>query len=186
MKIVCLDTETGGLDPRQHQVIEVAWQVFDGDDMVSQLRLPHYPHLVSPEAAAINNYYGRNLQDPSTWAGEADLAYLEDVLDGATLLGANPAFDAEFMAQVFPNRPWHYRLLDIESMAHATLLLKESWGLAKIAEYLRTESKGFYEIPEPDHTAAGDVRTTVAVYRALRNYVHSVTVGAVRDFLQVA
>jgi hypothetical protein len=43
--------------------------------------------------------------------------------------------------------------------------LSEPPGLASVANLCRDEG---YEVPEPDHTAEGDVRTTRAVYEALR------------------
>ena len=60
------------------------------------------------------------------WSRGAELAWhLENLLDGATIIAANPTFDAGFLSALFDangcKRRWHYRLRDIGSMAWAWL-----------------------------------------------------------------
>jgi hypothetical protein len=48
------------------------------------------------------------------------------VLDGAVLIGSNPAFDAEMLTHLFGRyftqpRPWHYRTVDIVTLAVGSL-----------------------------------------------------------------
>lgn len=56
------------------------------------------------------------------WSNPADLApHVAGLLDGATLIAANPTFDAGFLAAFLAAHNceprWHYRLRDIGSMA---------------------------------------------------------------------
>lgn len=171
-EIVFLDCETGGLNPETNPVIEVAWQRLTDNDPKS-LRFPHNPKAVRPEAAKINGYYERGLDDANTWARPEEIrAFVRDLV-GVTICGANPAFDAAMLgAWWLPafgygpgNPPWHYRMLDVEAMAYGVLGTDEVLGLSSVASLLRDQG---FTIPVADHTAEGDVRTTKAVYTTLR------------------
>ena len=74
---------------------------------------------------------------------------MQAALRNATLVAANPHFDASFLRRRWGHAPWKYRLLDIEAYAMGALNLIEPKGLAYIAEKLGVDA--------PDHTAAGDV-----------------------------
>jgi hypothetical protein len=167
---IVLDIETGGLGIGS-PVIEVAVMDLGTDLTPSDVRtlvFPHDPRAVQPEAASVNGYYERSLFDPSCWADEWTIARFFDDLYGATVVGCNPAFDTAHLSAVASSfkakAAWHYRMIDIESMAYGLLDLDDVPGLITIHEYLT--NMGF-EIPLPDHTAAGDVTATWACYRAL-------------------
>lgn len=42
---------------------------------------------------------------------------LKGLLDGAVLVGSNPAFDAGFLKAFLDEMPWHYRTVDIATLA---------------------------------------------------------------------
>jgi hypothetical protein len=157
-----LDTETTGLDPYVHDIIEVSWAL--GDAEPSTLVLPHSIKSADADALRINGYYERGLDDKSKWADADAVLPLRDALKGAHIAGSNPAFDAAFLkAAGFTG--WHHRLMDVPLWVAGRLNLPESLGLARTAILMR--ERGF-EIPEPNHTAGGDVLTTRAVYKAAR------------------
>lgn len=170
MSLLFLDTETGGLDPREHQLIEVAWAGEDRE--IHSLVLPHDPMRVDPFAAEVNRYHERQLNDRDKWATEMQAHELGDALKGATLVGANIAFDEAFLT-AFGFTGWHYRKLDLEALALGYIGyvkkdgVKRVPGLKDITDTLRGYG---LTIPEPDHTAAGDVATTIAVYDALSDW----------------
>jgi DNA polymerase III epsilon subunit-like protein len=171
LKLLCLDTETGGLNAQTDALVEVAWCDPSDPNGARSLVLPHDFEDVTPQAAEVNGYKARGLADPFNWATYDEIADFKSALKGATLIGANIAFDENFLAaNGFSG--WHYRKIDLESMAlplvgfvhdHRTDSLKVP-GLANVTDALRRRG---YGIPEPDHTALGDVRTTVAAYNAL-------------------
>lgn len=117
--LVFVDVETTGLDPTEHEVIEVAAIRVDArtlrlrSDYTSRIA-PTHPQLFDPEAAAVNGY------DPDTWGG----APLEEVccdlaphLDGAILAGQNVGFDEAFVRRMYavagqPAPKWRRRRLD--------------------------------------------------------------------------
>lgn len=73
--------------------------------------------------------------DSRFWSDPVDVAaVLSRVLQGATLVAANPAFDAGFIGAFLnrlghPAQPWHYRLRDIGSMAYGWLAAQQHLGL---------------------------------------------------------
>lgn len=155
--IVFVDTETTGLDPAIHDLVEVAWAIDDGP--ITSAIVPHTLLKASVEALAINHYNERNLSDHSKWARTLVLEPFWAALDGATLAGANPAFDAAFIRAKWPKAPrWHHRLLDVEAYAAGALAWSHPRGLAETAQQLGIEVV-------PDHTAAADVEVARLVYQ---------------------
>jgi DNA polymerase-3 subunit epsilon len=161
MTLVFLDTETTGLDPDRHEVWEIAYAV--DDEPILSAVVPHSFANPDPKALAMNGYLDRALDvRPSRLFEES----VKADLDGATLIGANPAFDAAFLRARWGVTPWHHRLWDVEAYAAGVLGWDKLRGLAGIAEALREMG---HEIPEPDHTAAADVATLRAAFRALQS-----------------
>jgi DNA polymerase III epsilon subunit-like protein len=158
MTYVFLDTETTGLDPNYNQIWELAYAVDEGP--IYSHFLPHSPATFHPEALKVNRYEERYVA-PSVGDALAFEAGARFYLEGATLVAANPAFDAGFLRARWGCTPWKYRLLDVEAYAMAALHLDEPKGLAYIAEQLG--------IPAPDHTAAQDVATLRAAFYTLRS-----------------
>jgi DNA polymerase III alpha subunit (gram-positive type) len=156
--LVYLDTETTGLDPERHEIWELAYAVNDGP--IYSGVVTHSLRYADPTALAMNGYQKRKKQ----------VAYLtetecREALVGSTLVAANPAFDAAFLRARWGVAPWRYRLLDIEAYAMGALVYDVPRGLKDIAAELNLLG---WEIPQPDHTASGDVRTLRECHRALK------------------
>lgn len=163
--LVYLDVETTGLDPAVHQVWEIAWAVDDGP--IRSAVVPHSLAFADPVALAVSGHEDRcGCRARTVPEVEEFEEQLRDVLEGATVVGANPAFDTAFLAQRWGARPWHFRLLDVEAFAMGVLAHGRLRGLAAISEELR--GLGF-EIPAPDHTAGRDVAALRACFLALRD-----------------
>jgi len=164
MTFVFLDLETTGLDPAKHQAWEAAYAVgLDGP--VQHGLLPHDAANADPAAMHLNNYLVRMEQanqDLKT-ALKFEGAF-KTALQGATLVGANPAFDAAFLKARWGDTPWHYRLLDVESYAMPLLGYDKPQGLKVICEELTACG---YEIYQPDHSARADVLCVRDCFKAL-------------------
>ncbi len=161
--VLCfIDTETTGLDPRLHQPWEVSWWRED-EQQPSAYFLQHTLEYAQPEALTVGRYWER--QNAGATPHPMAQHWLAQKLTGVTLVGANPAFDAAMLTQLIGAPVWHYRLIDVEVMAMAIFDWARPAGLLSVAT--KCASLG-HEIPTPDHTAEGDVRTTRAVYDALR------------------
>ena len=178
MSIIFLDTETTGLDPTVHGVIEVAWSVDGGP--ISTLVFPH-SHLIPTadvRALEVNNYYDRGLGLLPVATDDEVLDFF-NVLKGNTICGANIVFDANFLTAYYKisqaQAPWNYRMLDIEAFAAGVLCQsgQKMMGLWTIGQFLLEIG---YEIPEPRHTAESDVACLIACYQSLRviQEMHSV------------
>lgn len=164
MSVLCfVDTETTGLDPRIHQPYEVCWWRED-KDAPRTVDLPHSLLYADQQALGIGGYYDR-LKRPFEDSDERHATGLMKALRGVTLVGSNPAFDAAMLTRVIGTPVWHHRMIDVAQAAMWVFDWPRPKGLADVAMVCR--DRGF-TIPEPDHTAEGDVRTTRAVYEALR------------------
>lgn len=162
--LIFIDTETGGLDPREYALIEVAWATLD-DPEPRTIVLPHEVGAVSAEAAKVNGYYQRRLFSPDNWSSDGEIDEFIVAVEGKTLAGANIAFDAAFIKEHMKIDTWHYRMLDIESMFYGARKSRDVPGMKLLCDILRLEG---HDIPEPDHTAAGDVRAMIAAYKVIR------------------
>jgi DNA polymerase III epsilon subunit-like protein len=204
--IAFVDTETTGLDPRRHD----AWEIAIILRRPGQADLEHLFQLhtsladADPKALEIGRYKERfavpidefavelptNTRITRTTLTEADLMHsLMSLLDGATLVGSNPAFDDRFLTKLFneaglPPR-WHYRTVDIATMAvghlygQAYTLTKQNFDAEfyNRADNLLANGWKSYELSrlmgiEPPtkadaHTALGDARWARDVYDAI-------------------
>ncbi|MER5902957.1 3'-5' exonuclease [Streptomyces mirabilis] len=201
-----IDTETTGLDPRKHDAWEIA--VILRRPGVTDLEYLFQVRTslaeADPKALEINQYEQRfavpdgefaiaistATPDEVTPLTEADLMHdLMTVLDGAMLVGSNPAFDDRFLSKIFHEAGvtprWHYRTVDIATMAvghlygQAYTLTKQNCDAEFYARADRLLDDGWksYELSrlmgiEPPakgtaHTALGDARWARDVYDAI-------------------
>ncbi|MGH9088817.1 MAG: hypothetical protein ACRDYZ_12040 [Acidimicrobiales bacterium] len=162
-RLCFIDTETTGLDPRIHRPYEVCWWL-DDEPNPKGGRLAHELTHADSMALKVGRYWEREMFKPGPNFVDAH-ALVRD-LQGATLVGSNPAFDAAMLTRVIGAPIWHHRLINVAEGGMWVFGWERPKGLADVAVECRV--RGF-EIPEPDHTAEGDVRTTRAVYDALRS-----------------
>lgn len=166
MTLVYLDTETTGLDPNKHEVWQIAYAI-DGDD-VRTSHVAHHGLTADATALEMNHYFDEMPLEKLHGANSQMWEWLLfQNLHDATLVGANPSFDAAFLANRWGKAPWRFRLLDVEAYAMGALGFDEPRGLATISNTLRDQHG--YEIPSPDHTAAGDVAALRACHLALQS-----------------
>ena len=167
MTTLCfIDTETTGLDARIHQPYEVCWWRED-EDGPRTYWLDHTLDHADQQALNIGGYWKRNAIGalPGGYLQTAGPRWVALALEGVTLVGSNPAFDAAMLTRYIGTAVWHHRLINVAEGAMWLFGWERPKGLADVTAELRERG---YEIPNPDHTAEGDVRTTRAVYYALR------------------
>ncbi|HET7327161.1 MAG TPA: hypothetical protein VFJ14_07715 [Nocardioidaceae bacterium] len=161
-----VDTEDTGLDPRIHQPYEVCVWREDRDEPTT-LELPHTLEYADQQALNIGGYWDRGFT-PYVYPEKRNTAWfkLTSLLKGTTLVGSNPAFDAAMLTRFIGAPVWNHRLINVAEGAMWFFGWDRPKGLADVTAALRERG---HDIPEPNHTAEGDVRTTRAVYYALRN-----------------
>lgn len=153
--LLFVDTETTGLT-MDHDIWEIAHA--RGDGVIFSHVVEHSLRNADLRALELNGYYNRSTK-PQTRD-----PHIIPSFQGKTLVGANPAFDAYRLEKRWGVAPWHYRMIDVESMAVAIFKLEKPLGLKGLVDLLRAQ---MFDIPENDHTAGGDVDTTREVYKAL-------------------
>jgi hypothetical protein len=159
---VFVDTEYDQLDTGKANLLEVAYAAEDGPIVCGVP--PHTLEGAEPKALEVNRYFERDLGNKAIWD--------RDIVDntarataGQTVVGANVRVDAHILSRFIGYEPWHYRLCDVESAAYLLLDFDQMPGLREIKNKL-TELG--YELPDPDHSAGGDVETLRAVFRILQ------------------
>jgi oligoribonuclease (3'-5' exoribonuclease) len=161
--LIFLDTETTGLDYGRHEIWEIAWAINDGP--ITERVLVHSLKMADPKALDLNGYFRRHAGAiPRSDGPWVDLD-VRQILAGNTIVCANPTFDRIFMYLRWGYEPYHYRSIDVESMAMLVFEWDRPRGLKDVAAELRSRS---WDIPEPDHTAGKDVEVLRACYDALR------------------
>lgn len=183
-KLVFLDTETTGLDSDRHEIWEIGaiMRTDDGDrEYAWQIR----PSLktADPTGLRIGRFYERSknynhpvgsaviLAHPEVlvntserWSGTEEVAEeLAVMLDGATLVGAVPDFDARFLTRFLRKwnqaPTWHYHLVDVETLAAGALHRAPLWDFDELlAAYMLAYDE------KDRHTALGDARMVRNLY----------------------
>lgn len=165
-ELIWVDTETTGLDPELHEIIEIGWLVTDlrgeptGQKGSARVKFSGY---CTPGAQAVNGY------DPSDWIDaeplDSALADLLTVLEGRRYAGQNPAFDQGFL-----RRGCRRCELEWPCNHHPVVLASVCWPLVADRDpvpqslYALCLALGVEPEPKP-HTALGGARNAAAVYR---------------------
>lgn len=157
MSLVFLDCETTGLED-WHEVTEVAWS-FAEEHPVWSLIVPHTGRRADKTALDMQGYGPRELWAHHNWCSPEDLRQLTESLRDQTICAANIVFDDAKVSTLlgYPGmeKPWHYRRMCFESWAAGYLGMPITASMRDISAGMRRLGS---EHPEPDHTAAGDVR----------------------------
>lgn len=185
--LVFLDTETTGLGPgRQAWEVAMVRREPDGTERATEFFLPIDASHAEPGALDIGRYYQRHphgvaisIIPPAERPAVNDARpcppaavvlavpkaarVLAQWTSGATIVGANPAFDVAVVERILRSNGfeprWRYRTRDVEAMAAGFTGDEDLGGLAACAAALGVEVN-----PELEHTAMGDVRVAMGVY----------------------
>ena len=171
LDLLFVDTETTGLDPLKHELIEVAAirTSPDGRNVLSiykaKLR-PTHAGDADPQALKINGY------TPEEWTPEKCETPLNVVNQLTTLaldtmlVGHNVSFDERFLLPLFQNYnfkpPWSYHKIDTVALAYPLYLADPrltKLSLGPLCEY--------FGMPAPKHNALADVTACREVFLEL-------------------
>ncbi|AZU97160.1 DnaQ-like DNA polymerase III subunit [Streptomyces phage Forrest] len=158
-ELVFVDTETTGLDASSDYLVELSYARLEGDIKTLYFGVKEVPDFIDN----LTKFYERGV-DKMPEATMDEIREFLDVMEGNTMVAANPAFDKTFLeSEALWNA--HYRMLDIESYAMARLGLDEVPSMFKIVQEL--EKRG-YVLTQPDHSSYNDVKALREAYKILR------------------
>jgi DNA polymerase-3 subunit epsilon len=186
--LIVVDVETTGLDVTEHWALEVAAvNVTTGDELYFVPALPSGAlDEADGKALKLNGYFSRDVfaHRLDVKAANKYWRQLWDWLDGNTLAGSNPTFDAamlnraaqwstmpegsssmrygEKVEEQLALSPWHHRLADLSAYAAGALGIEPTAmpGLDVVCRSLHVENL-------TPHSAMGDARATAECFRKL-------------------
>lgn len=189
--IAFVDTETTHLDPRHGGAWEIAVIRRREDGVDAEYLWQVRPDLTTadPESLGIGRFQER-FAVPDGWDAIECFASgppmkltlsemlfdLQDALDGAVLVGSNPGFDVAFLSKLLQahNRkmPWHYRPIDVATLAAGYMWALEPELMARDPKPISSRwlSRQVGVEPPGDgvaHTALGDARWARDVFDAV-------------------
>lgn len=188
MLLIFLDTETTGLNPEKHRILEIAYKVIDsatGNVLNSYESIVTQPAEVwaeaDPESLSINGFnWEQNLhgQSEKVVASEIsnDFNHLQLGEKEAVFICQNPSFDRAFFLQLInsdlqTHYGWPYHWLDLASMYWAVRLLKDkqSAHILKEQDLSKNSIAKQYGVPpeELPHRAMNGVKHLIACYEAI-------------------
>jgi len=188
---VAMDSETGGLSPKQADILTLFMAVTDEDfKVLDELDLKLKPNdrlpVVEAQAMAVNHIdIQKHISDPNTITyAEAKIkiiAFAKKYLkkrgrySNLIVLGQNVMFDLNFIWEhIVPKDEWENIFsYNVEDTKTASLFLKRCGWLPKEIGTLKSLVE-FFDIPRREaHEAKGDVHMTLDVYRAMINLMKS-------------
>ena len=186
MYLIFLDTETTGLNPEKHRIVEIAYKVVDS---ISRRVIVSYESIVAqplevwaaadPDSLTINGFTWEQAlhgQSERVVASEIenDLNRLELGQKEGVFICQNPSFDRAFFLQLInadvqEAYEWPYHWLDLASMYWAICLTQHEHPFTKESEISKKAIATYYDIPpegEP-HRAMNGVKHLMACYEAI-------------------
>ena len=188
MLLVFLDTETSGLNPEKHRILEIAFKILDS---VSGKHVASYPSIIAqpqavwaaadPESLDVNEF---TWEEVSTGKPENVVANeVSDILNqagmtdqGGVFICQNPSFDRAFFcglinADIQTEYGWPYHWLDLASMFWAIRMMQDKKSVKQIKEEGLSKNKiaRHFGIPAEasPHRAMNGVKHLIACYEAL-------------------
>lgn len=167
-KIVMMDVETGGLDPRKHSLLQVALVVCENGQELDAMKINivHEVYNVDQRAMDIN---GIDLDSHKGYKPDEAVAMITDFMathfeKPAQVCGHNVSFDVGFVKELFGtveadyDKVFSYRLLDTSAVARFLVfagIIPPRGSLGDLAKHFKVPHD-----PKELHDALVDCRVT--------------------------
>jgi DNA polymerase-3 subunit epsilon len=193
VKLLHLDTETGGLDAKVNPLLQVSGIIeIDGEEKSTfDLRLrPHPSSVVSPEALKINKLDPERLHDPDRLSNEEAykrlksifLTYIDryDKKDKFYLCGQNVHFDYGFLLELWMRNgdPYlgsfvHYHKIDLIALT-ASLRLAGKLPTGDRLPSMKLEALcDYFGMEKQTHDSMSDIRQTKEIFGRYVRFLQS-------------
>lgn len=158
--LVFVDVETTGLDPETDRLVELSWAVGENEPETLWFGVTEVPEFIDNLIGFTKRGIAGRRSDG--FAVERFLAASEN----ATMVAANPAFDAGFIKAAGLWR-FHYRMLDIQTFAFAKM--REFADIPSMEELHKAITARGINITAPDHTSRNDVLAMREAFTFMEN-----------------
>jgi DNA polymerase-3 subunit epsilon len=169
--LLFVDTETTGLDPTKHEILEVAAirTTPDAKQVLTTYHAKIKPlriETAEPKALEINKYSAEEWTFDKCVNPEVVVRALMAMSHNTVLVGHNVSFDEGFLTallrQFYATVPWGYHKIDTVALAWPLFMYTPAEGvsLEKVCRYLGTTNK-------PEHRAMNDALACRDVYLSL-------------------
>lgn len=177
MKILVIDTETGGLDAKKHSLLTIGLAVYEDGKIIEEQEyfVKHKEYVITPKALEVNKI---NIIEHDSMALPSNIIIQEIITfmyrhfgtDKPVIAGHNIEFDNGFMDKLFKdeNELWYnyvsHRKIDTCSLINYLMITGKidlkSASLESCIEYFKIET-------EERHTAKDDVRATIKLLECI-------------------
>lgn len=176
---VC-DTETTGINPEEHDVIEVSFHRLSDDEQRTWCLKPYQPETISDKALQVNKHkkedilhktaFGRETyRDPSDVIPEIEMWVMGDgvTVEDRVFLGQNPKFDYDFLRKLWKRAntthtfPFSTFIIDT---IHIARFIDLCTGKRRSRYNLSSLVKDFGVTKGKAHRAAEDVKMTKELF----------------------
>jgi len=179
MKMLFIDTETGGLDPSKHSLLDIGMVATDNEKIIGtyQTYIKENEYIVAPEALEVNNLNLKEVKEK----GKKYYAVIDDIncfiknrfLDNKpVLVGHNVSFDFNFINTLFKKSGSNFNNLIIHRKIDTACLLLALYSANKIP-FEACSSTGAFDYFNIEvknrHTAIGDCLATYKLYFKILN-----------------
>lgn len=179
-RLVFIDTETTGLDPNFHEIIEIGMIQVDPESMEEigealEIRIrPEHIERASPEALVVNGYNEEDWKDAVSSRTAVEI--IDKALDWVMIGGHNVHFDRAFLAALFAR---HNRKLRIFSHIVDTATLAYPLYIAGILPSLNLDAIGAHFGIErtPVHNALDDAFMSLDAAQRLTSMFSMIEIG---------
>ncbi len=170
-----IDTETGGLNPKECSLLEFYGRVVDEElECVDEIHLypkpyPYGYYKISPEALRVNKFVPPLDLDSFCTDKLITFLHTHGAKQRLTPVGWNVHFDLAFGKEHIPVAAWNtcvsYRAMDLQAVAQFILgTTVKNFKLETVGQY-------FNLINAQEHNARSDVLLCIEVMKKLRQYV---------------
>lgn len=182
MKILFMDTETGGLDPRQHSLLQVGLVAYEDGTVLDDLQIGISKDLyvITPQAMNVNKLDLGELQKNGVKEDVAVLMIMDFIKvnfgeEKPVLAGHNISFDKDMVKSMFDR----VRIEKFENYVSSRMIDTMSllWGLYNAGKVPKSacSSEGAFKYFNIDvdgrHTALADAHATVKLYEKLLDLI---------------
>lgn len=186
MKVLFLDTETGGIDPQKHSLLSVGMIVWEDGVLGARelININDGLNICTKEALSINKInideHIKNAVSPKDAVNEI-INFIEEHFgkgERVTLIGHNITFDIGFLKQLFKNNNCEYgKYFSHRSVDNHTIMFYlQICGIIKDKIISSRDALKYFNIKPVDrHNDLGDAIDTATVFNKLVEVVRSVT-----------